>query len=60
MNKKFLEMVVVKLFKVIDSMTSIRHIDGVRKYIDLYYQQFGEKNKQVIEIYFKTRMKLLK
>lgn len=60
MNKKFIEMVVVKLFKVIDSMTSNDHIDGVRNYIDLYYQQFGEKNKQIIEIYFKTRLKLLK
>lgn len=60
MNKKFIEMVVVKLFKVMDSMTSNDHIDGVRNYIDLYYQQFGEKNKQIIEIYFKTRLKLLK
>ena len=49
------EMVIQKLFKVIDSMSKIEHIKGVRNYLDLYYKQYGLKNKGIIEIYFRTR-----
>ena len=47
--------VVTKLFKVIDSMNKVEHIDGVRRYIDLYYKSYGYVNKGIIEIYFRTR-----
>ena len=50
-----LEMVIQKLFKVIDSMEKIEHIIGVRNYINLYYQMYGTQNKGLIEIYFRTR-----
>jgi hypothetical protein len=49
------EMVIQKLFKVIDSMSKIEHIKGVRNYLDLYYKQYGLQNKGIIEIYFRTR-----
>lgn len=48
-------MVIQKLFKVIDSMSKIEHIKGVRNYLDLYYKQYGLQNKGIIEIYFRTR-----
>ena len=60
MIDKLLEIMITKMFKVIDSMSSRDHINGTRRYIDLYYKQFGEKHKSVIEIYFKTRVKLVK
>ena len=50
-----LELVMKKLIKVIDSMTSREHIKAVRNYIDLYYKMYGTQNKGLIEIYFKTR-----
>lgn len=49
------EMVVTKLFKVIDSMQKPEHMLAVRRYIDLYYQMYGTQNKGLIEIYFRTR-----
>tara|TARA_B110000858_G_C17803469_1_gene476535 strand:+ start:3402 stop:3581 length:180 start_codon:yes stop_codon:yes gene_type:complete len=49
------EIIIEKLFKVIDSMSKIEHIKGVRNYLDLYYKQFGLQNKGLIEIYFRTR-----
>jgi hypothetical protein len=52
---RFKEMVARKLFKVIDSIEKIEHIEGVRRYIDLYYKQYGLQNKGLIEIYFRTR-----
>lgn len=52
---KIKEMAISKLLKVIDSMEKIEHVDGVRKYIDLYYQSFGDTNKGIVEIYFRTR-----
>ena len=50
-----LEMVIQKLFRVIDSMEKVDHIIGVRNYINLYYQTYGTQNKGIIEIYFRTR-----
>tara|TARA_B100000900_G_C20601408_1_gene725823 strand:- start:6645 stop:6824 length:180 start_codon:yes stop_codon:yes gene_type:complete len=44
-----------KLFLVIDSMTKVDHIKGVRNYINLYYELYGTVNKGLIEIYFRTR-----
>lgn len=49
------EMVVRKLLKVIDSMEKVEHMEGVRRYIDLYYKQYGLQNKGLVEIYFRTR-----
>ena len=49
------EMVVTKLFKVIDSMETPEHIIAVRRYIDLYYKMYDVQNKGIIEIYFRTR-----
>jgi len=51
--------VVTKLFKVIDSMNKVEHIDGVRRYIDLYYKMYDVQNKGIIEIYFRTRKEKL-
>lgn len=50
-----LEMVMKKLLKVIDSMSSYEQIPAVRKYIELYYRMYGTQNKGLIEVYFKTR-----
>lgn len=52
---KIKEMAISKLLKVIDSMENAEHVEGVRKYIDLYYQSFGDTNKGIVEIYFRTR-----
>jgi len=49
------EMVVTKLFKVIDSMETPEHMMAVRRYIDLYYKMYDVQNKGIIEIYFRTR-----
>lgn len=49
------EMVIQKLFKVIDSMDKVEHIYGVRNYLDSYYKLYGLQNKGIIEIYFRTR-----
>jgi len=53
---RFKEMVAKKLLRVIDSMEKVEHMEGVRRYIDLYYQQYGLQNKGLIEIYFRTRI----
>ena len=52
---RVLEMVVTKLFKVIDSMNDREHIPAVRNYIDLYYRMYGTQSKGLIEVYFRTR-----
>ena len=48
-------MVITKLLAVIESMDKEEHINGVRRYIDLYYKSYGYANKGIIEIYFRTR-----
>lgn len=53
-NKHFRE-TMNKLLRVIKSMRKREHIDATRKYIDLWYKTFGEKNKKIIELYFKTK-----
>jgi len=49
-----------KLLKVINSMSNILQIDATRKYIDLYYKQFGETRKDLIEYYFRNKKKRFK
>jgi len=49
-----------KLLKVIESTTKLDHIEGTRRYIDLYYKQYGELNKGIIELYFKKQIKVIK
>lgn len=49
------EMSLKKLISVIDSMEKEQHVYGVRKYIDLHYKMYGLQNKNLIEIYFRTR-----
>lgn len=44
-----------KLLKVIKSMSNYVHIPTVRTYIDLYYKKNGERNKEMIEYYFKVK-----
>lgn len=44
-----------KLLLVIKSMNSQEQIPATRKYIDLWYRRYGTKNKQLIEIYFKSK-----
>jgi len=49
-----------KVIKVIDSMTCILHIDTTKRYMDLYFKHYGNRDKRVIEIYFKRKVKELK
>lgn len=49
-----------KLIKVIESMKNETHILGTRRYIDLYYKQYGERNRGIIELYFNKTIKVLK
>lgn len=51
---------VKKLIKVIESMTSILHIDGTQRYMDLYFKQYGTRNKVIVELYFKKKVKDIK
>ena len=44
-----------KLLKVIDSIKKIEQIDTFRNYINQYYKLYGTNNKNLIEIYFRTR-----
>ena len=55
-----LEKVIKKLLKVIESTTKLDHIEGTRRYIDLYYKQYGNVNKGIIELYFKKQVKSIK
>ena len=55
-----LEKVMKKLLKVIESITKLDHIEGTRRYIDLYYRQYGTQNKGIIELYFKKQVKSIK
>jgi hypothetical protein len=52
---RYKKMVMEKLLKVIDSIEKPEHVNGVRRYLDLYYQQYGLQNKGILEIYFRTR-----
>lgn len=49
-----------KLLKVIESTTKLDHIDGTRRYIDLYYKKYGNLNKGIVELYFKKKVKDIK
>lgn len=46
-----------KLMRVIKSMKNRFHISPVRNYMDLYYKKNGEKQKEMIEYYFKIKKK---
>jgi hypothetical protein len=46
-----------KLISVIKSIKSRFHVSPVRNYIDLYYKKNGEKQKEMIEYYFKIKKK---
>lgn len=46
-----------KLISVIKSIKNGFHIPPVRNYIDLYYKKNGEKQKEMIEYYFKIKKK---
>jgi hypothetical protein len=52
--RRYKKEVLEKLLKVVDSMEP-EHMNGVRNYIDLYYQEYGLQNKGILEIYFRTR-----
>ena len=43
--------------RVIKSTKNRVHISPVRNYIDLYYRKNGEKQKEMIEYYFKIKKK---
>jgi len=53
-NKHFRE-IMKKLLRVIKSMKKREHIDATRRYIDLWYKNYGENHKNLIEIYFKSK-----
>lgn len=53
-NRKINE-IMKKLLLVIRSMNSQEQIPATRKYIDLWYKMYGTKNKELIEIYFKSK-----
>lgn len=46
-----------KLIAVIKSMKNSIEIPATRKYIDLYYKKNGDKQKEMIEYYFKVKRK---
>jgi len=52
-------MVINKIVKMIDTMQNGRHALGTRKYIDLYYKEYGSKNKSFLELYFESKLKSL-
>lgn len=54
-ENQFLKELMKKLLLVIKSMNSTQQIPATRKYIDLWYQKYGTKNKPLIEIYFKSK-----
>lgn len=49
------ESAIKKLLKVVDSIKKIEQIDTARNYINQYYKLYGTNNKNLIEIYFRTR-----
>ena len=53
-NKNFRE-IMKKLLRVIKSMDNREQIRATRRYIDLWYRTYGEKHKNFIEIYFKSK-----
>ena len=53
-NEKINE-IMKKLLLVIKSMNSQEQIPATRRYIDLWYKMYGTKNKELIEIYFKSK-----
>ena len=58
--KSNLKKVMKKLLKVIESTTHLDHISGTRRYIDLYYKQYGDNSKGIIELYFRKQIKSIK
>lgn len=52
--------VVKKLIKVIESIKTLEQVKSTRRYIDLYYKQYGIQNKAIIELYFRRYKKRIK
>ena len=52
-------MVINKIVKMIDTMQNGMHALGTRKYIDLYYKEYGSTNKSFLELYFESKLKSL-
>ena len=44
-----------KLLLLIKSLQTTEQIPATRRYIDLWYKKYGTKNKELIEIYFKSK-----
>ena len=50
-----------KLRNVINSLTSIRQVPAVKKYVELYNAKYQNKqHEQIFEIYLKSKIKELK
>lgn len=58
-NKKFQE-IMEKVFSVIKSINKKEHIKTTRNYLNFWYNTYGEKNKELIELYFKSKIKEIK
>lgn len=59
LNQK-LKDIMQKLLLVIRSMKTQEQIPATRRYIDLWYKKYGTKNKELIEIYYKSRKQELR
>jgi hypothetical protein len=47
-----------KVIKVINSCETIYHLDAAKKYIALYYKQYGLKYKWIVDSHIKNRKNL--
>jgi len=45
----------IKVLRVIKSINSREQFGPTRKYIDLWYKRYGTENKNIIELYFKSK-----
>lgn len=54
-HNKVVKKIMKKLLLVIRSMNNQEQIPATRRYIDLWYRKYGTKNKELVEIYFKSK-----